>query len=90
MNLKLDYNYVLEGFVGDEGLDTGDISLYSSLIATAIENMKKKKKEGKMDFRKIPFEQNDVVKEINDYCEEVKSKGKIDTFVVLGIGGSAL
>lgn len=90
MNLKLDYNYVLEGFVGDEGLDTGEISLYSSLIATAIENMKKKKKDGKMDFRKIPFEQNDVVKEINDYCEEVKSKGKIDTFVVLGIGGSAL
>lgn len=90
MNLKLDYNYVLSGFVGEEGLDTNDLSLFTSLIATAIENMKKKKKDGKMDFRKIPFEQNDVVKDINEYCEEVKHKGIIDTFVVLGIGGSAL
>ncbi|MCQ2910715.1 MAG: glucose-6-phosphate isomerase [Clostridia bacterium] len=90
MNLRLDYNNVIKEYVGEHGIDSDDFNEYKDKIASAIEGMKKKKDEGKMDFRLMPFVQDDVVNDINDYVESVKEKGVIDTFVVLGIGGSAL
>ena len=41
-----------------------------------------------MDWRDLPYNQDDVCDEIISYVEDVKDK--FDAFVVLGIGGSAL
>ena len=41
-----------------------------------------------MDWRNLPYNQEEIVKEIKDYAEQMKDK--VEAFVVLGIGGSAL
>jgi len=50
--------------------------------------MAKKHQDGGMDWRNLPFNQADIVRDIEEYVELMKPQ--IDTFVVLGIGGSAL
>jgi glucose-6-phosphate isomerase len=50
--------------------------------------MKDKRKAGKMDFRDLPYNQKDIVKDLIDTANKIKDR--FDAFVVLGIGGSAL
>ena len=50
--------------------------------------MKTKREEGKMDWRDLPWNQNEIVEDILNTASKIKQK--FDAFVVLGIGGSAL
>ncbi len=50
--------------------------------------MVEKRANGKMDWRDLPYNQDEVVEDILSYVNE--QKDKFDAFVVLGIGGSAL
>ena len=70
MNLKLDYNNVIKEYVGQQGITHEDIAEINEKIAKAIKQMKNKKEDGKMDFRKMPFCQDEVVTEINEYVEK--------------------
>lgn len=90
MQIKLDYNNMLENTLGvnSNSISTNEIEKLQPKINDAIKSMATKRKDGKMDFRDLPYNQDDIVKEINDYVLEVKDK--FDAFVVLGIGGSAL
>ncbi len=47
-----------------------------------------KRADGQMAWRELPYNQTEIVAEINDYVNEVKDD--FEAFVVLGIGGSAL
>ncbi len=88
MKIRLDYNNVMAEYVGTYGI-TEDLSeAYGDKIKKAISVMKEKNAKGEMGFRKLPFNQDAVVSEIEAYVEEVKDK--YDAFVILGIGGSAL
>lgn len=86
--LRLDFNNMMKAFVGEYGISDAEISSLSSKIAKAHRAMKEKRQNGMMDWRDLPYNQKDVVKEINEYVESVKDE--TDAFVVLGIGGSAL
>ena len=86
--LTLDYNNMLEEFIGKHGFTKDDLTKYSSKIEAATKAMKEKRKNGKMDWRDLPYNQDAVVDEILQYVKEVK--GDFEAFVVLGIGGSAL
>jgi len=86
--MKLDYNNMMQESIGAQGISQKDIDALKPRINAAVAAMAKKHQAGGMDWRNLPFEQNEVVKDIKAYVEEVKPH--IDAFVVLGIGGSAL
>ncbi len=88
MKLRLDYNNMLKQRIGAEGISREDIDAIEPQIKKAADAMKEKRAAGKMDWRDLPYNQDEIVKDINDYVKE--KKDKIDAFVVLGIGGSAL
>ncbi len=85
-SLSLDFNNMMVDFVGKEGISEADISALSNEIQAAVKAMKDKR--GEMAWRDLPYNQDEVVKDILDYVKDVKDD--FDTFVVLGIGGSAL
>ncbi|HCC07479.1 MAG TPA: glucose-6-phosphate isomerase [Clostridiales bacterium] len=88
LKIKFDFNYMMEDFIGEKGIKHQQINEILHKIVKAQENMEIKRKDGKMDFRELPYNQDEVVEEINKFVED--TKGKIENFVVLGIGGSAL
>ena len=84
----MDYNNMLEGRIGKEGISLASIDGMKAEIARANEAMVSKRAAGKMAWRDLPYNQDEAVKDILAYVNEVKDR--FDTFVVLGIGGSAL
>lgn len=88
MKLKFDFNNMMTKYVGEKGISEEEISALTEKIEKAEKAMEEKRKIGKMDWRDLPYNQDDVVEDIINYAESVK--GKFDAFVVLGIGGSAL
>ncbi len=88
MRIRLDFNNMMKDFVGEDGISTADIEAISEKIENAKKAMVDKRASGKMDWRDLPHNQADVVKDMIDYVNEIKDE--IDAFVVLGIGGSAL
>jgi len=86
--MKLDYNNMMYESLGAQGIAQSDIDALKPRIDAAVSAMQTKQKEGGMDWRNLPFNQADVVKDILAYVDEMK--GQIEAFVVLGIGGSAL
>ncbi|ABO51406.1 glucose-6-phosphate isomerase [Desulforamulus reducens MI-1] len=89
MKLKVDFNNMMKGFAGPvEGFSKEDIDALAVKISEAHQNMKEKRAAGEMDWRKLPFEQADVIKDILETAQELRTW--CENFVVLGIGGSAL
>ena len=86
MNVTLDYNNMMSDFVGGHGIKPEDIGALRPRIELAAAAMKSKRAD--MAWRDLPYNQADIVNEINAYVREVKDN--FDAFVVLGIGGSAL
>ncbi len=92
MQLKMDFNNMMAESVGKyvegQGIAVSDVEAIHDKITAAKKAMTEKRASGKMDWRDLPYNQTDIVAEINSYVNEVKDD--IDAFVVLGIGGSAL
>lgn len=88
MRLKLDFNNMMAEFIGSKGITEEDLLAIEGKIEAAERAMIEKRASGKMDFRDLPYNQKEVVGDILEYVGEVKDA--FDTFVVLGIGGSAL
>jgi glucose-6-phosphate isomerase len=87
MNIRMDYNNMLSCRVSD-GIKREEFDRLSPQIEKANKAMVEKRAAGKMAWRDLPYNQEAVVKDIEDYVKA--KKDEIDAFVVLGIGGSAL
>jgi glucose-6-phosphate isomerase len=88
MRLKLDFNNMMTEYVGETGISQSEIATLEEQIEKAEKVMVEKRANGKMDWRDLPYNQAEVVKDIIEYVDGVKDE--FDSFVVLGIGGSAL
>lgn len=88
MKIRLDFNNMMTDFVGEHGISIEDIDKISDKIENAKKAMVEKRANGKMDWRDLPYNQDEVVEDILSYVND--QKDKFDAFVVLGIGGSAL
>ena len=88
MKLRLDYNNMMSEFVGTHGIDQKDFDSISEKLEKSVAAMNEKREKGLMDWRNLPHNQDQVVEDILAYVSE--QKDKIEAFVVLGIGGSAL
>ena len=86
MKIRLDYNNMMQEFVGKSGILKSDLDTLN--LDKAKQAMIDKRANGKMDWRDLPYNQDEVCDEIISYVEDIKDK--FDAFVVLGIGGSAL
>ena len=87
MRLKVDYNNMLKPYVGERGIDPALLTARQAQYAAAAEAMEQKRATG-MKWRDLPHNQGAVVRELLEAAAYVR--GNFDTFVVLGIGGSAL
>ena len=88
MKMRMDYNNMLPHTIGDRGIKQEEFDKLALPIARANKAMVEKRMMGKMAWRDLPYNQDEVVKDIVAYVNEMKDQ--IDAFVVLGIGGSAL
>jgi len=86
MKITMDYNNMMTDYVGKHGISLADITDIKPRIDAAISAMKLKRNQ--MAWRDLPYNQDEAVKEIKNYVNEVKDN--FDALVVLGIGGSAL
>lgn len=85
MRISLDYNGMMQAFVGEHGLTDEDI-VSAGDIGRAVSGMQKKRSE--MKWRELPYTPAEIIDDITTEAEYVREN--FDAFVVLGIGGSAL
>ncbi|MFP4016152.1 MAG: glucose-6-phosphate isomerase [Halanaerobiales bacterium] len=85
MRIKLDVNNIFVDKVGEKhGISREEVENFADRVKKAHENIS----EANLGFMELPYNQNQIIQEINDYVEE--NRDRYDNFVVLGIGGSAL
>jgi len=88
MPLHLDYNYMIDRILGTkDAVSEKDFSTFSDLAQKAEDEISKKRADGGMRFLDTQF--------LKGYLDQVLDAAaslddRIDTLVVLGIGGSAL
>ncbi len=89
LKLKIDYNNMMADFIGKEhGFTDREFNNFSSLVAKAFEEVKSNRGKDMLGWTELPYNQNDVVKDVILTAKKIKRN--FDNFVVLGIGGSAL
>ncbi|MBR3864619.1 MAG: glucose-6-phosphate isomerase [Clostridia bacterium] len=88
MRVKLDYNNMMDTFVGDEGFTEKDFENSKALCNHAYEVVKANRGKGMMGWTELPYNQGEVVEDILQTAKEIRKN--CENFVVLGIGGSAL
>lgn len=89
MRIVFDFNNMMADMIGEEqGFTFESILSLEDQLKTAAQSMISKRAEGKMDWRDLPHNQDDIVEDILKTASEIQAN--FDSFVVLGIGGSAL
>lgn len=88
MKLRLDFNNMMAEYIGPKGISESDFESIEEKIEAAEKAMIEKRAEGKIYWRDLPYNQGEIVADIKAYVESVKDQ--FESFVVLGIGGSAL
>lgn len=88
MGIKVDYNNMLSCAIMEQGISKEEISAQRNLFEAALAGFKSNIGKGWLGWTDLPFNQGEVVKDIKAAAKDINKK--FDTFVVLGIGGSAL
>ncbi len=86
MRVRIDYNNMMARYVGGKGIRDEEIAANAALYERAIRNMEEGR--ARMKWRELPFNQAEVVRRLRESARRVREK--YESFVVLGIGGSAL
>lgn len=89
MQIKVDYNNMMAEFIGEEqGFTDKELSSGKKIAEAAYKDVAANRGTGMMGWTELPYNQNEIVKDIIDTAKNIRKK--FDNFVVLGIGGSAL
>ena len=87
--IKLDVNRLMSDMLGDlYGLTKEELQALSPRAAAALKAVKENRGTGWLGWTELPYNQDEIVTDILATAETVRRDFK--TFVVLGIGGSAL
>ncbi len=87
--IRFDYNNMMAAYIGNkEGFSTRDLTLVKPLATKAHEFFVANRGKDMMGWTELCYNQKDVVREILFTAKQVRRQ--CHTFVVLGIGGSAL
>lgn len=88
MKLKVDYNNMMKSSIGDKGIDEGFFAANASAIDAAREKVNSSRGKGWQEWCESPYISKAELDDILSYGEKVRTKA--ESYVVLGIGGSAL
>jgi glucose-6-phosphate isomerase len=88
MELKFDFNNMMQSQVGAHGIDPSVIDRDAALISKAHRKVMDNRGKGWQEWCDLPYATDEYLDEMIDYCSEVGKKA--ESFVVFGIGGSAL
>jgi len=87
--IRFDFNNMMSDYIGkEEGISEKDLSAVSATVKGAYESVIAQGGEGWQGWMDLPFNQKEIVEDILQTAKKVRKEFK--TFVVLGIGGSAL
>ncbi len=87
--ILFDFNNMMSDYIGaEEGISEKDISAVSATVKSAFKSVIEQGSEGWQGWMDLPFGQKEIVEDIIQTAKKVRKEFK--TFVVLGIGGSAL
>lgn len=88
MKLKFDYNNMMRDAIGDKGIEESAFEKHAKDIDGAFRAVMDNRGKGWQEWCDLPFSQDEYIDELISYCTDIKNKA--GSFVVLGIGGSAL
>lgn len=88
MKLKFDFSAMSTALVGEHGISSEDIKNDNKIISDAFNKVIENKGKNEQEWSNLPFQSEELIKEIEDYAAHVRKKA--DALVVFGIGGSAL
>lgn len=86
MRIRIDYTNMLSSAVGEHGIPEEELRAMFPEGRAALEAVRAKRDV--IRWRDLPYNQREIVKEIKTVAEDVRQR--CESFVVLGIGGSAL
>lgn len=86
--LRFDYNNMMTDYVGEHGITEKELASYKDTAKKAFASVKSGRGKNMMGWTELAYNQNEVVEDIIATAQDVRKK--YDSFVVLGIGGSAL
>ena len=87
--IVLDVNHMMSDIVGFQyGIDVEQVGGMTSAAAAAQKNVEKNRGTGWLGWTELPYNQGEIVDKIEKVAAGIREQ--FDTFVVLGIGGSAL
>ena len=79
---------MMSDFIGEQGIKQEELDAMKNKAADAVAKFNANRGQGWLGWTELPYNQDEVVADILNYANEMKKK--IEYFVVLGIGGSAL
>ncbi|MCM1043174.1 MAG: glucose-6-phosphate isomerase [Corallococcus sp.] len=88
MSVILNYNNMMEYVIGEQGITETEISEHKDFAMRALASVESGRGKAMQGWMDSPHNQDEVVHRICQVAERIQSE--FDTFVVLGIGGSAL
>ena len=88
MNLRFDYNNMMTDAVGDKGICPCVFDKNAEAIKKAHKSVMDNRGKGGQEWCDLPFVKDDYLDEMISYCGEIGKKA--ESFVLFGIGGSAL
>lgn len=88
MKLKFDYNNMMESSIGEHGIKQSDIDNAGNAHAAAFAEVINNSGKGWQEWADTPMISDAEINELNEFGKNIREKAS--SFVVLGIGGSAL
>ncbi len=88
MKLKFDYNNMMESSIGKHGIKQSAIDKAAKAHAAAFKEVVDNSGKGWQEWTETPMIDKAVIDELNAFGKSIRDKAS--SFVVLGIGGSAL
>lgn len=88
MSVKVNYNNMMSYSLGDKGISDEELAQYIPLAEKAHKEVESGRGKGMQGWMDSPYNQAEVVAKINETAKRIQQNS--ESFVVLGIGGSAL
>ena len=88
MSIILNYNNMMKHAIGEQGISEAEYKAHSGLAAMAHAKVEEGRGNDMQGWMDSPYNQKEVVKQIKATAKRIRKT--CDSFVVLGIGGSAL
>jgi len=88
MKLKFDYNNMMESAIGGQGVTDAQVKAELPRMKQAFDTVTANRGKGWQEWTELPYTPEEELTAMIKDCEEVRAAA--ESFVVLGIGGSAL